>query len=171
MIRLGQRLYHQRLRRKLTLEEAARATKIKSSFLAAIERGEYNKLPSPAYAKGFVTNYASFLGLPRAETLALFKRDFDEKRAYKVLPDSLTRRQQVFPGLRIKIQESLLIVGGLFLLFLGFLFFQYRSAFFPPALTVSTPKNEAVLAKDIIVTGKTDTDTTVTVNNQPVSLD
>lgn len=168
MIRLGQRLYHQRLRRKLSLDEAARATKIKSSFLAVIEKGEYHKLPSPAYAKGFVINYAVYLGIPKHEALAMFKRDYDEKRAYKVLPDSLTRRQ--FPSLRIKIQESLLVVVGCIILFLGFLFFQYRSAFFAPHLEVFQPKDGAVFSKDVAIVGSTDPEATVTVNNQPVSL-
>jgi len=168
MIRLGQRLYHQRLRRKLTLDEAAVATKIKPSFLAVIEKGEYHKLPSPAYAKGFVINYAVYLGISKNEALALFKRDFDEKRAYKVLPDSLTRRQ--FPALRIKIQESLLVVVGCIILFLGFLFFQYRSAFFAPSLEITSPKDGTVFSKSVAIVGKTDSEATVTVNNQPVSL-
>ena len=115
MVRLGQLLHQQRLRRKLSLEEVARGTKIKETFLAAIERGEYHKLPSPAYAKGFVINYATYLGLPRTEVTALFRREFDEKRAYKVLPDSLTK--QSFPARHIKFQESILIIGLLVILF------------------------------------------------------
>src|ERR1041385_6043108 len=98
MIRLGQLLYRERSRKHLSLEEIEKAIKIKSSFLAAIERGEYTKVPSPAYAKGFVINYAVYLGLTKNEALALSKREFDEKSAYKVLPDSLTRRQQQFPS-------------------------------------------------------------------------
>lgn len=169
MIHLGQRLNYQRRRRNITLDEAARATKIKAAFLTALEKGEYNKLPSPAYAKGFVINYAVYLGLSKNEALALFKREFDEKRAYKVLPESLTRRQDT-PRLRIKIQESLLVVIGLVLLFLGFIFFQYRSAFFAPKLDISSPKDGATFSKDVPIVGKTDAEATVIVNNQPVSL-
>lgn len=170
MIKLGQLLQRQRTRKKLSLDDAARITKIKASFLAAIERGEFHKLPSPAYAKGFVVNYATYLGLSKTEATALFKREFDEKRAYKVLPDSLTRVQK-FPLWRIKIQESLLIVGGLIVLFFGFLFFQYRSAFFAPMLTVSSPKDGTVLSREVVIMGKADPEATVMVNNQPVSLD
>jgi cytoskeletal protein RodZ len=169
MVRLGQLLRQQRLKRKLSLEEVSRGTKIKEQFLAAIERGEYNKLPSPAYAKGFVTNYASFLGLPRAEVIALFRREFDEKRAYKVLPDSLAR-QQTFPQYRIKIKDSLLIIGVLVVLFMGFLLFQYRAAFIAPPLRISSPEQGAVVSQDITVVGKTDSEAAVTVNNEAVSL-
>lgn len=169
MVRLGQLLHQQRLRKKLSLEDVSRRTKIKETFLAAIERGDYNRLPSPAYAKGFVTNYATFLGLPRAEVIALFRREFDEKRAYKVLPDSLTK-QQVFPGRRIKIQESLLVIAVLVLLFIGFLLFQYRAAFLAPPLRVVAPEQSAVMGQDITVSGKTESEASVTVNNEPVSV-
>ena len=141
------------MRRKVSFDDAARATKIKASFLAAIERGEYYKLPSPAYAKGFVLNYAAFLGISRAEALALFRREFDEKRAYKVLPDSLSKTQS-FPRFRIKFKESFLVMGLLILLFVGFLFFQYRSAFFAPNLSLSTPKENTIVNQDVLVTGK-----------------
>jgi cytoskeletal protein RodZ len=170
MIRLGQLLHQQRLRKKLTLADVAKGTKIKEVFLAAIEKGEYHKLPSPAYAKGFVINYATFLGLPRSEVMALFRREFDEKRAYKVLPDSLTK-QQAFPQRRFKIQDSLLIIGGLGILFLGFLLFQYRAAFIAPPLQVTSPEEGATLSQTILVSGKTDREATVIVNNQQVSLD
>ena len=169
MVKLGQRLHKQRLQKKLTLEEIAKETKIKAVFLAAIEKGEYHKLPSPAYAKGFVQNYASYLGLPKTETIALFKREFDEKKAYKVLPDSLTKTDE-FPLRRIKIQQSLLLVGGLLILFFGYLLFQYRFAFLPPSLSVSSPKQGAVVSQDVTITGKTDSEATVLVNNEPVSL-
>src|SRR5436309_11870824 len=104
MVRVGQRLHEKRVQKKLTLEDIASATRIKARFLAAIESGEYTKLPSPAYAQGFVRNYASYLGLPKSEITALFRREFDEKKAYKVLPDSLTYTKE-FPLKRIRSEE------------------------------------------------------------------
>jgi cytoskeletal protein RodZ len=169
VVKLGQLLQQQRMRKRLTFEDAARATKIKANFLAALEKGEYHKLPSPAYAKGFVINYATYLGIPRAEVVALFRREFDEKRAYKVLPDSLTKRQS-YSKPWIKIQESIFVIVGLVILFLGFLLFQYRSVFIPPHLTVDSPKDNAVISTDITVIGKADTEATVTVNNAMVSM-
>src|SRR5437763_1523829 len=100
MVRLGQRLHNERIRRKLSLDEVAKDIRIKTVFLAALEKGEYTKLPSPAYAQGFVRNYASYLGIPKAEITALFKREFDEKRAYKVLPDSMVKTKE-FPLKRL----------------------------------------------------------------------
>jgi len=169
MVKLGQRLHKERVARKLTIEEVARDTKIKATFLASIERGDYHKLPSPAYAKGFVKNYADYLGLPKGEVGAFFRREFDEKRAYKVLPDSLSKTEE-FPLKRIHIQQSLVIVVGLLVVFVGYLLFQYRYAYLPPSLTITSPKENAIVTQDVTVTGNTDSEATVVVNNDSVSL-
>lgn len=170
MVRLGQRLHKERLRQKLTLEEVASAIKIKPAFLSAIERGEYNKLPSFSYAQGFVQNYSSYLGIPRAEITALFKREFDEKKAFKVLPDSLVAPKEI-PLRRLKIQQSLLLAAGFFCIFLLYLFFQYRAAFFPPSLSLDNPKPNSVISQEVTVTGTADTNATVYVNGLSVPVD
>lgn len=169
MVRLGQRLHSLRLQRKQTLEEVAKEIKIKASFLAAIERGDYHKLPSPAYAQGFVRNYASYLGLSRAEITALFKREFDEKRAYKVLPDSMVKTKE-FPLQRFRIQQSLVLLVVILFLAIAILFVQYRAAFLPPYLEVISPSADSTTSQDVTVTGKADNNATVTINDQPVAV-
>ena len=91
MVHAGIKLYEQRTKKGYTLEEVSKATKIRVSFLECIEKGEYKKLPSGTYAHGFVKNYAKFLGLPENELLALFKREYDEEKFLKVLPEGLLR--------------------------------------------------------------------------------
>lgn len=169
MVRLGHLLHQKRLQRRLTLEEVAQEIKIKASFLAAIEKGEYNKLPSPAYAQGFVRNYATYLGLSKAETTMLFKREFDEKRAMKVLPDSMIKTKE-FPLRRIRIQQSLFAFIFFLVIILGYLFFQYREAFLPPALTVTSPSTGSKTSQNIIVTGTTDSNASITVNGDPATV-
>lgn len=168
MVQVGQRLYQIRSRRKLTLDEIAAATKIKPNFLAAIEKGEYHKLPSPAYAKGFVRNYADYLGLPRSEMTALFRREFDEKRAYKVLPDSMVTEE--FPLKRFRIQQSLILAAVVLGAFILYLLFQYRYTFLAPSLSIDSPKEGSVVASTVAITGKTDSNATVFVNNAPATV-
>jgi cytoskeletal protein RodZ len=169
MVRLEQLLKEERIRRKLTLEEAATATRIKPQFLEAIERGAYHELPSPAYAKGFVRNYAEFLGLPKAHTSALFKRDFDEKRAVKVLPEGMVKKSE-FPIRRLNVRRFM--IGGVVIALLsGFLLFQTRSIFFPPSLSVSSPKEGSVVSREVSIAGKTDNSAVVIINNESVSVD
>lgn len=55
-----------RQRRKelnVSLKEVENTTSIRIAHLQAIEEGELKKLLSPIYAKGFVRQYAAFLGL------------------------------------------------------------------------------------------------------------
>ncbi len=55
-----------KIRRKelnLSLKEVENGTSIRIAYLQAIEDGEMKKLISPIYAQGFVTQYASFLGI------------------------------------------------------------------------------------------------------------
>lgn len=169
MVPLGKRLHNERMRRKLTLDEVATATKIKARFLSAIEKGEYDKLPSPAYAKGFVRNYSAYLGLPKAEIAALFRREFDEKKVYKVLPDSLSKTKE-FPLKRLRLQQSIITASVVLLLIIGYLLFQYRYHFIGPPLTIDSPQTNATTTQDVIISGKTDSNATVLVNNEEVSL-
>jgi transcriptional regulator with XRE-family HTH domain len=60
---LGQTLREARERLGLTLEEVERGTRIRAHHLEAMERGDWNSLPSPVQARGFLRNYADFIGL------------------------------------------------------------------------------------------------------------
>ncbi len=59
----GTLLKEERLRQGLELSEVMEKTKISRVSLEAIEEGNVRALPHPVYAKGFVKNYARFLGL------------------------------------------------------------------------------------------------------------
>ncbi len=58
---LGKKFQDARLARGLTLDEAARMTKIRPSRLAEIEADDFSEFPSLAYAKGFLLIYGKFL--------------------------------------------------------------------------------------------------------------
>lgn len=49
--------------RGLTLREVENVTSIRCSYLDGIEQGKIVTMLSPVYAKGFVRQYANFLGL------------------------------------------------------------------------------------------------------------
>ncbi len=58
---LGKKFQEARLAKNLTLDEAARMTKIRPSRLAEIETDDFSQFPSLAYAKGFLLIYGKFL--------------------------------------------------------------------------------------------------------------
>lgn len=171
MIHIGQRLREERIRKKLTLEEVSKETKIRINFLSSIEKGEYQKLPSRAYAYGFVKNYADFLGLPKNETLALFRREFNEDNIFKVLPEGFIKSGNLSVN-RLKIQENIGIIIALIFILAAYIFFQYRYAFINPPLEVFSPKEKEILtSKEITVSGRTEVNATILVNNVSVPVD
>ena len=170
MIRAGQKLRDERQNRGLSISEVSSATKIRTRFLEAIEKGEYVKLPSSSYAQGFVRNYAKFLDLAEEEILALFRREFDEEKAYKVLPEGLVRQKEM-PLKRFKIKQAVVLVVLLFVLLLGFIVFQYRNTFISPPISLSSPIEMEVLSSSTVsVSGNTDPNSTITVNDEQVSV-
>lgn len=73
---VGEILRNERLEKKLALSEVEGATKIKKEFLEAIEGNNFQRISSEVAARGFIKNYAEFLGLSSKPILAVFKRDF-----------------------------------------------------------------------------------------------
>ena len=169
MISVGQRLQEERIKKGLSIEEIADVTKIRKNFLEHIEKGEYEKLPSVTFAQGFVRNYVAFLGLPEKETMALFKREFDEEKIFRVLPQGFNKDMD-FPLSRIKMSQAILIII-LFLSLLVFLLFQYKDAIINPSISISYPKeNQVIRSTSVLVSGNTNPDNVVYVNNFPVSV-
>lgn len=69
---LGHKLRETREARGLTIEDAARATKIRAIRLAEIEHDVYSNCPSLAYARGFAIIYGEYLGVEVAPHLGEF---------------------------------------------------------------------------------------------------
>src|ERR1700759_4894309 len=63
----GEELRRERELRGISLKEIADATKISKRFLEAIERNDHNTLPAPVFTRGFVREYARYLGLSADE--------------------------------------------------------------------------------------------------------
>ncbi len=170
MIGVGQQLLEERIRKGLTLDEIAKATKIRKEFLLAIEKGEYHKLPSSAYVQGFVRNYIEFLGLPQRKMMALFRREFDDDKAFKVLPEGFARED--FSLRKSLFGQTALFLTFAFLTLLFYVLFQYRYAIINPPLEIYSPKEGFITSQQTItVSGKTDSNATVFINDQPASLD
>ena len=66
---LGSYLRAAREVRGLDLRDAAQQTRISISYLKAIEDEDFSKLPGEVFVRGFLKNYARFLGLPDDEVM------------------------------------------------------------------------------------------------------
>ncbi|MFZ5822177.1 MAG: RodZ domain-containing protein, partial [Chloroflexota bacterium] len=86
---IGQRLKRAREYRHLTLEKAADATRIRLQYLQALEADDFSAMPSPVQARGFLRNYADYLGLDLTQMV-------EELRS--AAPQPLPTQEVVFEG-------------------------------------------------------------------------
>src|SRR5213595_2342788 len=75
---LPERLLAARERKGVDLYRAERDTKIRSRYLGALERGDYKALPGAVYTKGFLRNYALYLGLDPDDVLLQWRSERGE---------------------------------------------------------------------------------------------
>jgi cytoskeletal protein RodZ len=136
---LSDRLYAARERTGVDLYRAERDTKIRARYLDALERGDYKALPGAVYTKGFLRNYALYLGLDPDEVIRDWRLERGEVREIEpiVVPRPLAAPRQGLtfsPGV---VWAALLTVGVL--LFAGYLGIQLMRFAKPPTLVVSQP--------------------------------
>lgn len=171
MLKAGEKLKEKRLEKGLDLEDVSKATKIKAEFLEFIEKSEYSSLPSVSYAQGFVRNYARFLGENEKEVMALFRREFDEEKQFRVLPRGF-EKQEEFSVAKYKLGRRGLFILLVFIVFVGYILFQYRYAIINPPLKIDSPREGSTISASFIkVTGTTDSNATVYVNKDAVVVD
>jgi cytoskeletal protein RodZ len=60
---IGQKLRAEREAQKLTLEKVFEVTRIRVPYLQALEEDNLSRVPSPVQARGYLRNYAEYLGL------------------------------------------------------------------------------------------------------------
>lgn len=66
----GEQLRAAREAKNLTLEDVERATRIRAKYLNALECDDHKSLASPVQARGFLKNYAEYLGLNSNDLIA-----------------------------------------------------------------------------------------------------
>lgn len=70
---IGEALKQARESKGITLTQAEEDTKIRKRYLQALEDGDYDIIPGMVYAKGFLRNYANYLGLNQDEVMIEYK--------------------------------------------------------------------------------------------------
>jgi transcriptional regulator with XRE-family HTH domain len=84
---LGKQLQAIREEKELSLTEVAEATRIPLNYLQALEEEQFDVFTSDVHARGFLRNYATFLGLDAEEIV----RQYDESRGNSRVKIEATR--------------------------------------------------------------------------------
>ena len=89
---LGAWMRERREERGYDLDRVERDTRIGRGYIEAIEREQFDLLPAPVYARGFVRSYARYLGLEEEEALERMPRELPQPPGLEPLP-GLRRRE------------------------------------------------------------------------------
>jgi cytoskeleton protein RodZ len=128
---LGRKFQEARLARNLTVDEAARITKIRPQRLAEIEADDFSQFPSLAYAKGFLLIYGKFLDVDVTPYLDAFEDSesvtvdgysyLQEKERAKPVSAPVARRRPVAASGGSNRVSPMPLIVGIVVLVVGFL--------------------------------------------------
>lgn len=142
---LPERLYAARERKGVDLYRAERDTKIRARYLGALERGDYKELPGAVYTKGFLRNYALYLGLDPEEVLDHWRRERGEAR--DTAPVIAVPRPIAAPRQGLTFSPGMLVVALLTVFVLAFgayLGVQVLRFAKPPSIVVTDPASAVI---------------------------
>ncbi len=116
---LGEALAKARRSLGKSLAEAEEATRVRAKLLDALEKGDYDVLPAPAYVRGYVISYAKYLELDPAPLLKLFS----EETGHRTTRETMRLPEQVVPTREqshaIPFRTGLVIAGAIAVLALA----------------------------------------------------
>ena len=95
---VGEKLREAREIRGVDLFRVERDTKIRTKFLSALENGDFADLPGDVYARGFLRNYATYLGKDADELEEEWREEAGQVTPVKPIivgPQPLTMRRKV----------------------------------------------------------------------------
>jgi cytoskeletal protein RodZ len=142
---LPERLYAARERKGVDLYRAERDTKIRARYLGALERGDYKELPGAVYTKGFLRNYALYLGLDPEEVLGQWRRERGDSR--EVAPVIAVPRPIAAPRQGLTFSPSIIVVALLTVFVLAFgayLGLQVMRFAKPPSIALTDPSSAVI---------------------------
>ena len=166
---VGSILKKAREEKGLSHKEIFQAIKIHPRFLKALEGGDWSVFFGGVHAKGFLRNYAEYLGLNLDEVSAFFRREYDEKENSKKIKSAIkplsAPRLVATPGLVLATATAVFVT-----LFFGYIIYQYRSFAGAPILILDQPSTDLTVSDPLLnVVGRTDPDAAIFLNGQEIS--
>ncbi|MDH4330238.1 MAG: helix-turn-helix domain-containing protein [Candidatus Moranbacteria bacterium] len=171
---LGEKLKKSRLDRRISLNEASRNTKIQVRYLEHLEGDEYSKLPADVYTKGFLRNYAQYLGLDPDRVVTLFDKEKGIQKNIRKDADEDTEKKKVkvsrfivTPRIMGTFIVSLIIFTAFF-----YLYNEFDNFVSTPRLVIKHPlsSHETINDSHVHFEGVTDEDNEVTINGGKVTI-
>jgi len=173
-IGVGPALQKAREHRGLTLDEAARDTKLRTDLLYALEDEDFDALLGDVYVRGALRTYAQYLGLNPDKVVAAYARHAEDPEPPPP-PQKTGRVEQAMAAARIRDNQKFLLIAAAcllgILLAVGLL---ARGNGTPPPAAIPTTAASAIpedRAIEATLVAQRDASATVTVDGVPESFE
>lgn len=168
---LGEQMKKLRDERRLSLGEISKATRVQVKYLEYLEKGLYSKLPAQVYVKGFLRNYANFMGVSGQSLLKQYER---EQKIQQNIKKEDTEKKDMLPikfSSFVVTPKIIIITVSIIFVFSGFIYLyrQVNNFVSTPRLVVMTPAEGAsVDGRTVRVAGVAEKNAQLFVNDQPI---
>jgi len=118
---VGKILQSEREAQGRTLKEVSDTLNIKEIYLSAVENEEFNRIPGDVFVKGFIRNYANFLGLDGDALVKEYKSgvfSVEYKPSTRAIDKKKVKRSHVIVREKQKLLQKFTIVAGIILFLL-----------------------------------------------------
>lgn len=157
---VGEILHSERLKKDLSLERLSSLTKIDIKYLDALEKNNYDLLPSETFIKGFIRNISLRLDKDPNELIAIFRRGYNQNEKKSPTKNPSPKRQKIF----FEPSRFLPAIIGV-IVFLGYLGFQFRAVLALPKIELQKPIQDSVVVSPVEIEGDTSVDSLITIGD------
>lgn len=164
---LGEIFKKRRIEKHRSIEDVSLKLKISSRKIQTLENNDWPHSLAPVYARSYIAKYARFLSLDTQELLALYEQETKTTNTLIVLP------KIVNPKLVLTPKTIFLFIVIIFFIFVGsYLIFDWINLTLPPTITLEEPTDNFITSiPEIVISGKTDSNSKLTINGAPVYPD
>lgn len=157
----------------ISLDEIERNTHIRKKYLKLLEAGDYANLSNDVYTRGYVKNYADFLGFDTKEILKLYGKERHEYESSIGISHSKSKSKALkpidAPTFTITPKKILVGLASIFVLIMvGYVSWQFSQLSAPPIIRLANQEKSSTDASFVIVSGEVDSGSDVFINDSPI---
>ena len=169
-IGVGPVLRNAREFRGLTIDEAARGTKLRADQLRALEDEDFDALLGDVYVRGSLRSYSVYLGVDPDEVVGAYARHVEE-RPPPAPPPKMDRIERAIAATRLRDNPRVVLIGAALILvvLIGLGVLSRGNGAPPPAAipTVAPAPERSGQGLEASLDAHQDVDVTVTVDGRP----
>ncbi len=132
MTTVAEQLHLARESQKLTINQVAEVTKIRTDHIRALEEGNFNAFSAPVYIRGFVRTYATLLKLDVPRVMANLDGELGKTEKFREPPPLSEQKRGVLDFLTLQLSKvnwriaAIVLVAAAVIVGIGFSILIWR---------------------------------------------